>query len=134
MHDEGKIAITLKSDGRAGFRLYPWMGEEWKLVVNGKQTDALFAEDGEVAFAELKAGDILELVFPIATVEKKEFFAGREYTEYWRGADVVDILPRGEHVRLYQRDNKMTKYYPLPSDIVYTGSADKGPTQQGPVK
>ena len=106
------------------------MSEEWTLLVNGEKVDALFAEDGEVAYAVLKAGDTAELVFPIATVEKKEFFAGREYTEFWRGGDMIDILPRGEHVRLYQRDSKITKYYPTPADIVYTGPTQKGPTQQ----
>ena len=130
MPDDGRIALAVKKDCNAGFRLYPWMSEEWRLLVNGDKVDALFAEDGDVAYAELKAGDTVELVFPIATVEKKEFFAGREYTEFWRGGDMIDILPRGEHVRLYQRDMKMTKYYPLPSDIVYIGAADKGPTQQ----
>ena len=130
MPDEGRIALTVKKYVKAGFRLYTWMSEEWTLLVNGEKVDALFAENGEVAYASLKTGDTVELVFPIATVEKKEFFAGREYTEYWRGGDMIDILPRGEHVRLYQRDNKITKYYPLPSDIVYTGPTQKGPTQQ----
>ena len=130
MPDDGRIALTVKKDVKAGFRLYTWMSEEWTLLVNGEKVDALFAENGEVAYASLKTGDTVELVFPIATVEKKEFFAGREYTEFWRGGDMIDILPRGEHVRLYQRDNKITKYYPLPSDIVYTGPTQKGPTQQ----
>ena len=31
----------------------------------------------------------------------------------------------GECVKLYQRDNKMTKYYPLPADIVYNESIQK---------
>lgn len=43
---------------------------------------------------------------------------------------MVDILPRGEHIRLYQRDLSVPKYYPLPEDVEYTGVADRGPTQQ----
>ena len=46
------------------------------------------------------------------------------------GFDLTRHTGRGEHVRLYQRDNKITKYYPLPSDIVYSGPSNKGPTQQ----
>jgi hypothetical protein len=110
------------------------MSEEWTLLVNGEKIDALFTENGEVAYAEIKAGDALEIVFPIATVEKKEFFAGREYTEYWRGGDLIDIEPRGEHIRLYQRDNEKEKYYPLPEDVTFTGTSDRGPTQMSPDK
>jgi hypothetical protein len=67
-------------------------------------------------------------------VEKKEFFAGREYTEFWRGGDMIDVLPHGDHIRLYQRDNSVPKYYPLPEDVEFTGASDRGPTQQSPDK
>jgi hypothetical protein len=46
---------------------------------------------------------------------------------------VVDLLPRGDHIRLYQRDLRLPKYYPRPEDVRYTGRADKGPTQLGAV-
>ena len=45
---------------------------------------------------------------------------------------MVDILPRGEHIRLYQRDTEKEKYYPLPEDVEFTGASDRGPTQQSP--
>ena len=76
---------------------------------------------------------MLTLVFPIETVEKKETVGTNEYTVFWRGADVVDLLPRGDHIRLYQRDLRLPKYYPRPEDVRYTGRADKGPTQLGAV-
>lgn len=131
MPDNGRICLEVKKAMNAGFRLYDWMGKDWKLVLNGKVIDALFSENNDIVYAEnLTAGDVLELVFPIETVEKKEFFAGREYTELWRGADVVDLLPHGEHIRLYQRDLTKEKYYPLPEDVEYTGASDYGPSQQ----
>ena len=43
---------------------------------------------------------------------------------------MIDILPRGEHIRLYQRNHDIPKYYPLPEDVVYTGAVNMGPTQQ----
>ena len=129
MPDNGKIKLEIKAPMSAGFRLYDWMGNDVKLLVNGKETDA--KQDNGIIYAEgLKAGDTLELCFPIETVEKKEFFAGREYIEYWRGGDMIDLLPRGDHIRLYQRDNTLPKYYPLPEDIEFTGVPDKGPSQQ----
>ncbi len=134
MPDEGKIALTVNGARKAGFRIYPWMGNEWKLFRNGKETAPLWNAEENVAYVEdLKVGDAVELYFPIETVEKKEFFAGREYTGFWRGADVVDLLPHGDHIRLYQRDNRIPKYYPLPEDVIYTGKANRGPTQQGSV-
>lgn len=129
MPDNGKIRFEAKEDMSAGFRLYDWMGDEWKIMLNGEQSETIINKN-TVYVRELKSKDILELVFPISTVEKKELFAGREYTEFWRGGDMVDLLPRGEHIRLYQRDLTKPKYYPLPEDIEFTGAPDKGPSQQ----
>lgn len=83
-------------------------------------------------YTEASAGDVLTLLFEIKTVVKKEFFAGCEYTEYWHGGDMIDIEPKGGHIRLYQRDNEKEKYYPLPDDVTFTGSSDRGPTQMSP--
>ena len=133
MPDNGKIRLELKVPMNIGFRLYDWMGKDVRLLVNGKESVCRI-ENGVIYADGLKASDIAELVFPIETVEKKEFFAGKEYTEFWRGGDLVDLLPRGEHVRLYQRDLSRPKVYPLPEDIEFTGAPDKGPTQQSPTK
>ncbi len=62
--------------------------------------------------------------------EAGETVRGIEFTVYWRGCDVVDMTPRGDHVRLYQRDMDAEKYYPTPEDVEYTGAANYGPTQQ----
>ena len=129
MPDEGKITLTLKCDTAAGFRLYDWMGDEWVLSVNGSPVSATV--ENSIAYAEgLRAGDILTLSFPLETTERKEFFAGAEYTEFWRGGDMIDLLPRGEHIRLYQRDLSRDPYYPTPEDVEFTGAFDKGPSQQ----
>lgn len=127
--DNGLITLALKKDTpAAGFRLYDWMGKDWTVKVNGEVVAVKNAK-GIVYAENLKAGDVLTIEFPLETVEKKEFFADAEYTEYWRGADVVDLLPRGEHIRLYQRDKKIPKYYPRPEDIQFVEITDRGPTQ-----
>ena len=119
--NEGVIRLTAKKDCRAGFRVYDWM-RDWFVTLNGKRIDG--------TAAELREGDILQLMFDISTVEKKETVRGVEFTVYWRGCDVVDLTPRGEHVRLYQRDLSKPKYYPTPEDVLYTGAANYAPTQQ----
>lgn len=128
MPDNGKITLTLKTAASAGFRLYDWMGNDVKLTVNGKAVEGK-TENGVIYAENLSAGDVIELLFPIETVEKKEFFAGNEYTEFWRGGDMIDLLPHGDHVRLYQRDNSVPKVLPLPDDIEFTGVPDRGPSQ-----
>lgn len=130
MPDEGVITLEMKVAGKAGFRIYPWMGEV-TLTKNGTATKTETTEDG-VLCTEVAAGDVLTLLFAIETVVRKEFFAGAEYTEYWRGGDMIDIEPRGGHIRLYQRDNEKEKYYPTPDDVTFTGTSDRGPTQMSP--
>ncbi len=130
MPDEGIISLEMKVEGKAGFRIYPWMGEV-TLTKNGATVKGKSTEDG-VLYSDVSAGDVLTLLFAIETVVRKEFFAGAEYTEYWRGGDMIDIEPRGEHIRLYQRDNEKEKYYPTPDDVTFTGSSDRGPTQMSP--
>lgn len=134
MPDNGKIRFEAKKDMNAGFRIYEWMGSNWSLLLNGEPIKAYYDPKGIAIVENLKAGDVLELVFPIETEEKKEFFAGKEYTEIWRGGDLVDLLPHGDHIRLYQRDLSKPRYYPTPDEVEFTGAADRGPTQQQQVK
>ncbi|MBQ5969159.1 MAG: hypothetical protein IJL52_03475 [Clostridia bacterium] len=126
--NEGKLCLTAKRDCTAGFRLYDWMGADLCFTVNG--APAKITKSDGAAFAELHGGDALTLTFDLQTKEVKETVGGRDFTVVWRGCDVVDLLPRGEHVRLYQRDRTVGKYYPTPDDVVYTGAANYGPTQQ----
>ena len=126
--DDGRVSITAKKNCKAGFRIYAWMGEDVSFTINGKKAKAEIT-DGTAAF-ELSENDVLEISFAIETVAKKEFVRGTDFTVYWRGCDVVGMTPEGDHVRLYQRNNDIPKYYPLPEDVEYTGAANMGPTQQ----
>ncbi len=126
--DTGSLTLTAKRDCMAGFRLYGWMQPNLRFLLNGKP--AKLSDAHGVAFAALNAGDRLELRFDLQTEEKHETVRGTDFTVVWRGCDVVDLLPRGEHVRLYQRDLSKPKVYPTADDVVYTGAANYGPTQQ----
>lgn len=125
--DEGRVLLTAKTACCAGFRRYGW-NTAASFTVNGKP--AAPVEDGKTAVFELNAGDALEMRFEIKTEAVKENVRETDYTVMWRGPDVVDLLPRGEHIRLYQRDDSIPKYYPTPEDVEYTGAANYGPTQQ----
>ncbi len=129
--DEGKIVLTAKKDCRAGFRLYGWIVSP-RFSVNGASVSP--ASDGKTAVFDLEAGDELTLAFDLADEERKETVREEEYTAVWRGPDVVDLLPRGDHVRLYQRNSEIPKFLPGPDDVEYTGAANYGPTQQSKTK
>ena len=123
----GEVSLTLKNGGKAGFRLYGWIKAP-ALYLNGAPADA--AEENGVLWAEVPAGGTLTLCFTLETETHKENVRGTDYTVYTRGCDVVDLLPRGGHIRLYQRDLSAPKFYPTPEDVTYTGAANYGPTQQ----
>lgn len=129
--DEPKVFFTPKKASKVGFRLYSFVKSP-RLTVDGRRIAATIS--GGIIYSDepIFENTTVVLEFGMDTVEKKEFFAGREYTEFWRAGDLIDILPRGEHVRLYQRDNDKEKYYPLPEDVEFTGASDRGPTQQSP--
>ena len=126
--DTGSLTLTAKRDCTAGFRLYGWMQPNLRFLLNGKP--AKLSDAHGVAFAALNTGDRLELRFDLQTQEKHETVRGTDFTVVWRGCDVVDLLPKGDHVRLYQRDLSKPKVYPTADDVVYTGAANYGPTQQ----
>ena len=123
------MSITMKQDGDAAFRRYDWMGKEPELLLNGKKTDYAM-QNGCMTVKGLHAGDTLVLRHPIRTVKKRERTAGRDYEVLWRGCDVIDILPHGEHLRLFQRDLSKPIVLPTPEEVPYTGAANYGPTQQ----
>ena len=125
--NEGRVALTLPAGGEAAFRYYGWMGDA-AVFVNGEKTAA--APRGGALRVALAPGGTAELRFALETRAVKETVRGTEFTVYKRGCDVVDITPRGEHIRLYQRDLSVPKYYPKPEDVTYTGAANYGPTQQ----
>lgn len=131
--DEGRMTVTAKKDSSAAFRLYDWMGKTISYTINGKAAQPVI-KNRIAVFDDLKQGDTAELVFPIETVEKKERVRGKDLTVLWRGPDVIDIQPLGEHVRLYQRDLSVPKHYPSADEVEYKGAANYGPTQQGSKK
>jgi DUF1680 family protein len=122
------IGITAKRDMNAAIRIYPWMGKVSGML-NGKKMNIVL-RGGLAIIENMKTGDVAEFTHPMETVHRKETAAGVEYEVVWRGPDVVDILPRGEHLRLYQRRKDIKKYLPTPDDANYKGPQDYGPTQQ----
>ena len=70
--NEPRVTFTAKRDCDAGFRLYDFMKNP-RLLLGGKEIEGE-ACDGVLIARGISAGDALELVFDMETVEKKEFF------------------------------------------------------------
>lgn len=122
--ETGEITVTPKQNCTVKIRLYPYMGE--KISSNLPYE----VEDNCAVFENVKAGESVKLTHPLETIEMHEFARGMDLTVVWRGCDVIDLLPHGEHMRLYQRDLSVPKVYPDAADVEYTGAAVIGPTQQ----
>ena len=89
------------------------MGNRLELIKNGHSLPAAFA-DGCVLFENVKKGDRLELRHPFKEVTTKEMVRGLDLTLTWRGPDVVEMVPPGLPLRLYQRELGVPKEYPAP--------------------
>lgn len=129
--DEGRMSVRLKEDADVAFRLYPWMGPEQniRLFADGKEI-SVRREGNLVICRDAKKDSVISLSHPIFTEEKNETIRDTVFTVLWRGSDVVDILPHGEPMRLFQRDLSVPFEEPKPEDIAFTGAVNYGPTQQ----
>ena len=122
----GCVSLRSLGGGPAGFRTYGWIVSP-TLSVNGLPVQG--KTRGDILYADLAPGDTLTLQFDLQTKTDVETVRGRAFSVVTRGCDVVDLLPRGEHIRLYQRNLDEPPYYPSPEDVEYTGAANYGPTQ-----
>ena len=127
--EKGFLSLTPKIDADVRFRLYGFMQGKIAVSLDGKPAEAE-EKDGLLLLRNVKAGQQVTLSHPIRSRVKNEHCAGREYKVLWRGCDVIDILPHGEHLRLFQRDLSLPADLPKPEDVTYAGAANYGPTQQ----
>ncbi|WP_438495715.1 hypothetical protein [Paenibacillus sp. IHBB 3054] len=131
--ESGYMSVTPKQHCHVAIRMYEWMGKGIRAKIDG--TAYTPTMEGKLAvFRNVAAGAKVELEHSLETVVVTETARGEEYSISWRGCDVVDIFPRGEHLRLYQRDLRVPKTYPSTEDVQFTGAANYGPTQQAQTK
>ncbi|QHI69161.1 glycoside hydrolase family protein [Tichowtungia aerotolerans] len=127
--NEGYICAKVKQDGVVAIRLHPWMPEKVTFSVDGNPVECR-VENGLAIFPTVSEGSAVELSHELETVEHTEEVAGGEYTGIWRGPDVVDLLPHGDPLRLYQRRADMPKEYPEASQRGGGKGFNMAPTEQ----
>jgi hypothetical protein len=70
--------------------------------------EALARLDGQYAIVpDVRAGETIELLFPLREYETTEKAAGVEYRAQWKGSSVVAIAPPGTRVPLYANRSRI---------------------------
>lgn len=72
----------------------------WRRLPQGGES-AVALEGRYAILTHLKAGETVELLFPLETYETHERAAGVDYTVTWKGSSVLSISPAGKRVPLY---------------------------------
>ncbi len=71
--------------------------------VDGERVEVSF-EGRYAVFGEVKAGSTATIEFPISINRVRTFIGGKPFTVWIKGADVIDIAPRGRWGGYYKRD------------------------------
>lgn len=128
--NEGTLTVTPKRDCTVAIRLYPWMGRKIGATVGGRKRAVRPGDDGLAVFENVPAGTALELKHPLSTRKKSDHCMGRDWTGLWRGPDMIDMLPHGKPLRLWQREVGKKHVPRAPKQrTAGTGFTSTGPTQ-----
>ncbi len=130
--NEGRMTISAKKGGDYSIRILPFMQRGLEARVNG-QSGPLAIQDDILRMERVEAGSDIVLEHTLKNTLQKEHVQGREYSVLWRGADVINIDPPGEPLRLYQRNADVELEVPDPppkKKEIPRGGLDVRPTEQ----
>jgi hypothetical protein len=121
---EGQLEIVVKQDAqRVLVRAPEWVQTGSKEVssrVNG-QTREPFWEGRYLLLGAAKAGERIEVTFPISVRTVQEEIGGQAFTLTIKGSTVVGIDPPGEYMPLYQRSRYLADEAPMVRVNRYVG-------------
>ena len=109
----GCVRIKLKKAARVIVRVFSWMPAPHEGTIDGRPA-GLERRDDQVSFPACEAGSVLELRHELKTRRVMENVMGLDFFGLWRGPDMVDVLPHGLGLRLYQRVDGATLETPNP--------------------
>jgi hypothetical protein len=127
--NEGWMKVVVGSPGGFAVRVHPFMKNP-RLAVNGADRPLCMRDSCALVTGAARGTEIL-LTHDMETVSRKEVVRGTEYEVFWRGSDVVKMLPEGEDVRLYQREAGTQRYPAPPARTAAPRGLDARPTEQG---
>jgi len=109
--NEGFIRVKVARACEVGIRVFAWTPKDFTALVNGRRRKPV-VEGRLVVFKNVPKGATVELTHRLRTRRVVERFRGRKWEALWRGPDVIDLLPHGKPLRLYQRAEGQPKRYP----------------------
>ena len=120
----GYVRIKLKKSSRVIIRVFPWMPAPHEGTIDGRPA-GLERRDDQVSFPVCEKGAVLELKHELKMRRVMENVMGLDFFGLWRGPDMVDILPHGMGLRLYQRIMGVPFELPtIPSDALAKSEID----------
>lgn len=100
---------TLKSCDLMRIRVPSWLLEKKDCIIasiigNSTAKDCRPEFDGDyMVFNGTSSGISVKLNYPVCEIEDRQLFCGEEYKVFWNGNRVVEVLPKGTHIPLYER-------------------------------
>ncbi len=100
--NNGFVRLKLKKACRVIIRVFPWMPAPHEGTIDGRPA-GLERRDDQISFPSSEKGTVLEFRHDVKMRRVMENVMGLDFFGLWRGPDMVDILPHGFGLRLYQR-------------------------------
>ncbi|REE66970.1 hypothetical protein A8990_14622 [Paenibacillus taihuensis] len=120
---EGKLELHVHEAAEAlRVRMPDWVvREDAVLTVDGEARPIVTDEtaNGYIRLEGLQAGQLVQLLYPLTTVEAIERVSGRDYKVRWRGDTVLSVTPSGQIYPLYQRKWMEQDSAPMTQGIPY---------------
>ncbi|MFW6164261.1 MAG: hypothetical protein ACODAJ_15945 [Planctomycetota bacterium] len=111
--NEGWLEVTVQRGGAFAVRVHPFMERRLRLTVSGRERP-VWLKGGCVEVPRARKGTVIRLEHDLKEEVRTDTVRAVEYAVTWKGCDVVDIAPRGEPLRLYQRVAGQPREVPPP--------------------
>lgn len=130
--NEGWLKLQVRSPRTVRLRIHPFMHENLRISNGDREVPVCIDDEGVVTIPGVTSEAALFLTHQLKTEIRTETFGGGEYTASWRGSDVVELLPEGEPIRLFQRRAGQPAEIPPPPPRMdgQPKGFDARPTQQ----
>ncbi|MBP3966626.1 beta-L-arabinofuranosidase domain-containing protein [Paenibacillus lignilyticus] len=117
---EGKLELVIHDAPSLRVRVPDWVAfEDITVSIDGAVISVQLQEDGYIRLDGLQTGQLVQLLYPITTVEKVERVSGQDYNVRWRGDTVISVTPSGQIYPLFKREWMNQQAAPLVQGIPY---------------
>ncbi|WP_308638013.1 hypothetical protein [Paenibacillus silvisoli] len=117
---EGKLELIVHDAPTLRVRVPDWIDfEDVTVSVDDAVQKPALSADGYIRLEGLQPGQLVQLIYPLTTVEKSERVSGQDYNVRWRGDTVVSVMPFGQIYPLFKREWMNQPSTPMVQGIPY---------------